>query len=268
MKPTVNPSDNVSGRPAFRVARRVWGFTLLELLVVIAIVAVLATLLVPALVKAREQGRSSVCKNNMRQLSLAMIQYADDDADYLPWPGDVDRNWEPDWMFGGQTDTFSDQPAKWESKSFGFHAESGSVFTYATGLPRVLPHRDDIGGTFRIYRCPSAGPLGEALRVNFSMNEELDPTSDLSRTNAAGVRLAYVINPTQKILLVNEDPVTMKNASFKPGGAALNGDFIQHEGRVNVGFIDGHLEAMRDRKVRDIQTASQQKRYFDPYYRE
>lgn len=268
MKPTDNPRDCGIDSIALRAAFGSRGFTLLELMVVIAIVAVLATLLVPALMKAREQGQSSVCKNNMRQLALAMIQYADDDADFLPWPGDVDRNWNPDWMFGGQTDTYPDQPEKWKSKNFGFHAQSGSIFTYATGLPRTLPHRDDINGTFRIYRCPNAGPLGEALRVNFSMNEELDPTSGLPRTTAAGVRLAYVVNPTQKILLINEDPATMKNSSFKPGGDALNGYFVQHEGRVNVGFIDGHLEAMKDRRVRDIQTANQQKRYFDPYYRE
>src|SRR2546430_13133620 len=62
-----------------------------------------------------------------------------------------------------------------------------------------------------------------------------------------------VILPTQKILLVNEDAATMKNASFKPQGTALDGHFVVHDGRVNVGFIDGHLEAMKDRKVRDIQ---------------
>ena len=76
-----------------------------------------------------------------------------------------------------------------------------------------------------------------------------------------------MISPTQKILLVNEDPATMRNASFKPQGTSLRGRFVIHDGRINVGFIDGHLEAMKDRKVRDIQTAAQQRFYFDPYYR-
>lgn len=245
-----------------------YGFTLVELLVVAAVVALLATLLLPALVKAKEQGRSSVCKNNMRQLGLAMVLYADEDGDYLPWPGDVDRNWHPDWVFGGQNNNYPQQPEKWKAPGFGFHAESGSIFAYATGFQRMAPHRDEISGTFRIYHCPSAGLLGEALRVNFSMNEELDPTSGLPKTTEAGVKLANVVSPTQKILLINEDPATMKNASFKPGGTALDGHFVVHEGRVNVGFIDGHLEAMKDRKVRDIQTASQQRIYFDPYYRQ
>ena len=45
------------------------------------------------------------------------------------------------------------------------------------------------------------------------------------------------------------------------------GRFVIHDGRVNVGFIDGHLETMKDRKVRDIQTTTQLRIYFDPYYR-
>jgi len=243
------------------------GFTLTELLVVVVIVTILAALLLSALAKAKEQGRSSVCRNNMRQIALAMTLYADDNGDYLPWPGDVDRNWQPDWVFGGQPNISPNNPELWKGISFGFHAESGSIFSYVTGLPRMLPHRDSYAGKFRIYRCPSTGPLGEALRVNFSMNEELDPTTDLTRAVPEGVKIAHVIGPTQKILLVNEDPATMRNASFKPQGTALAGRFVIHDGRVNVGFIDGHLEAMKDRKVRDIQTTIQLRIYFDPYYR-
>ena len=267
MKPalTRNNSSFLGGRFARGIAQA--GFNVIELLVVVVIVAILATLLLPALTKAKEQGRSSICKNNMRQLTLAMVLYADDNNDYLPWPGDVDRNWQPDWVFGGQPDTYPNNPDTWNMPGFGFHAESGSIFPYATGQPRVVPHRDYYTTTYRIYRCPSTGGLSEALRVNFSMNEELDPTTDLTKAFPEGVKVANVVGPTQKILLVNEDPATMRNASFKPQGTALTGQFVVHDGRVNVGFIDGHLEAMRDRKVRDIQTASQQKYYFDPYFR-
>jgi len=243
------------------------GFTLIELLVVIAIIAILAALLLPALSKAKEQGRSVACKSNMRQITLAMIMYADDSNDYYPWPGEVDRDWQPDWVFGGQPSLYPNNPDLWKDPGFGFHAESGSIFSYTTGLPRILPHRDSYAGMFRVYRCPSTGTLGEALRVNFSMNEELDPTTDLTQAFPEGVKVANVIGPMQKILLVNEDPATMRNASFKPEGTALNGHFVIHDGRVNIGFIDGHLEAMKDRKVRDIQTAGQQRLFFDPYYR-
>src|SRR5262245_48967604 len=267
MKPAL--MRNHRSLPKGRLARgnACAGFNVIELLVVVAIVTLLATLLLPALTKAKEQGRSSICKNNMRQLTLAMILYADENSDYLPWPGDVDRNWQPDWVFGGQPNTYPNNPGAWTLPGFGFHAESGSIFPYATSSPRVVPHRDYYTTTYRVYRCPSTSALGEALRVNFSMNEELDPTTDLTMAVPEGVKIANVVGPTQKILLVNEDPATMKNASFKPQGTALTGQFVVHDGRVNVGFIDGHLEAMRDRKIRDIQAASLQKYYFDPYYR-
>lgn len=54
------------------------GFTLIELLVVIAIIALLAAILFPVFARARENARKSSCANNMKQLGLAMIQYAQD----------------------------------------------------------------------------------------------------------------------------------------------------------------------------------------------
>ena len=58
------------------------GFTLIELLVVLAIIAVLSGLLLPALVSAREKARQTVCKNNLRQLFIAMEMYCDDYNEY------------------------------------------------------------------------------------------------------------------------------------------------------------------------------------------
>jgi len=74
------------------------GFTLIELLVVIAIIALLAALLLPALAKARERGRQSFCINNVRQQTLAVILYADENHDTLPPTAYLDADGdEVDW---------------------------------------------------------------------------------------------------------------------------------------------------------------------------
>jgi prepilin-type N-terminal cleavage/methylation domain-containing protein len=81
-----------------RLRRR--GFTLIELLVVIAIIAILIALLLPAVQQAREAARRSSCKNNLKQLALAMHNYADVNK-RLP-PGTIYYN-----AFSGDADTFT-----------------------------------------------------------------------------------------------------------------------------------------------------------------
>ena len=60
------------------------GFSLIELLVVVALIAILASLLLPALGRAKEKSKAARCNSNLQQHALAFAMYVDDNEDYYP----------------------------------------------------------------------------------------------------------------------------------------------------------------------------------------
>lgn len=112
-------------------------FTLIELLVVIAIIAILASMLLPALKRARERGKTIVCIGNFKQVGVALYTYAGDYNNYLP----ITEVGPDSGMTGPWRCTWADT---WAHKL----ARAGVIKTYAKGDPSILA-------------CPSIYPFGK-----------------------------------------------------------------------------------------------------------
>jgi prepilin-type N-terminal cleavage/methylation domain-containing protein/prepilin-type processing-associated H-X9-DG protein len=227
-------------------ARRQTGFTLIELLVVIAIIAILASMLLPALAKAKSKADGIKCMNNTKQLALAWILWAGDNEEKLlacqdGMPGR--SNWisgNLDWDADDANRTYLDR-----SPLFKYIGNSYEVFKCPADKGQVLATRDGVRARYPRIRSNSMSQV-------FGYGEWLDKANNRNQNRWYTYdSLNNIHRPSNTYVFVDEHPNSINDAAYAnactgadaPGTAQII-DFPAnyHNGACGFSFADGHSE--------------------------
>jgi prepilin-type N-terminal cleavage/methylation domain-containing protein/prepilin-type processing-associated H-X9-DG protein len=239
------------------------GFTLVELLVVIAIIAVLISILLPVVAKVRQAAVNVQCKSNMRQIGIAINQYAADNADTYPWA-------ECNYALPGYSQVY----ITWDdliNQQLGGKMSDADVYApYAPHFMPVLHCPADETERQAPWYQPATGPLyprSYAITRVFGTNPQ-HPVSFLGIGGQDGgppasarisIRRSWVMHPADTLLLVEKPDYTNIQGWIGLTGLAdgpvyqmsawrwppeLFHDKSNHGKTWNYLFCDGHVEPL------------------------
>ena len=182
-------------------------FTLVELLVVIAVIAILASLLLPALAGAKKRARAVQCLHNLKQIGASAHMYANDNDNII------------------QLDSLIPGSGSWAS----------ILFTNVN-----LQQRE-------IFLCPSYKPFMWENWLNIYGIRQNGPTNCVTGPNGIFMKVDCVNNPTEYLLVGDttsqaQGGFTARQYYFFNTTSALKMIHARHFGRANGLFLDGHVE--------------------------